>query len=445
MKSTFRFTYLLGISLFLYLTITACSPLHRSWVRKTHNYHWLENRQGINYFTGFALFDPERKRLIYHYNGEKYFTPASNTKLFTLYTAMHILGDSIPACKYRIVGDTLLIQGLGDPTFLHPDFDNQRIMEFLTHNGTPIGYCAMQVDDNPYGPGWAWDDYNTGYQRSRSELPVYGNVIHFEIDTITYTWRTNPVLRQSFLQDFSTDSTVVLKEIKREIDKNYFYLPPWNKQLFSEDDIPFIPQSRFVWDLLSDTLHKEVYKGNYLQESVWNVFYSHPVDTVYRKMMQESDNFIAEQLLWMSAAQKFDTLGSTKIIPYVLDSLLAKIPQRPRWVDGSGLSRYNLMTPLSLIYILNELYEEIELERLLSIFPAGGKSGTIENWYAGDTKPYVFAKTGTLSNNHNLSGYLRTSSGKLLVFSIMHNHYTIPVSEVKKEMEQMLRKLYNKF
>ncbi|WP_282631138.1 D-alanyl-D-alanine carboxypeptidase [Empedobacter sedimenti] len=68
-------------------------------------------------FTGFYLYDPILKEEIYNYNGNKFFTPASNTKIFTLYTAMKMLGDSIPAFKYQLIGDELHIEGTGDVIF----------------------------------------------------------------------------------------------------------------------------------------------------------------------------------------------------------------------------------------------------------------------------------------------------------------------------------------
>ena len=55
-----------------------------------------------DHFTGFALYDMDQKQMIYQLNADKYFTPASNTKLFTFYTCLKMLGDSIPALRYSV-------------------------------------------------------------------------------------------------------------------------------------------------------------------------------------------------------------------------------------------------------------------------------------------------------------------------------------------------------
>jgi D-alanyl-D-alanine carboxypeptidase/D-alanyl-D-alanine-endopeptidase (penicillin-binding protein 4) len=163
--------------------------------------------------------------------------------------------------------------------------------------------------------------------------------------------------------------------------------------------------------------------------------YGIDTDSLYVRLMHESDNFIAEQLLIMASGILTDTLNSENARNHILKNQLKDLPQHPRWVDGSGLSRYNLFTPQSMVYVLNLLYKEVPEERLLSIFPAGGVSGTVESWYGGIEEPYIFAKSGSLSNNYCLSGYLRTKKGKLLIFSFMNNHFRHSPSEVKERMQ----------
>ena len=69
-------------------------------------------------------------------------------------------------------------------------------------------------------------------------------------------------------------------------------------------------------------------------------------------MMHESDNFFAEQTLLMVGNEKIGIMDDNKTIDTLLKSDFLGIPQKPKWVDGSGLSRYNLMTPQDFVWIL---------------------------------------------------------------------------------------------
>ncbi|RMD68818.1 MAG: D-alanyl-D-alanine carboxypeptidase, partial [Bacteroidetes bacterium] len=134
-----------------------------------------------------------------------------------------------------------------------------------------------------------------------------------------------------------------------------------------------------------------------------------------------------------------------RAIAWALDSLLADLPDRPLWVDGSGLSRYNLVTPRTMVMLLDKIRREVPAQRLFGLLPAGGRSGTIAEWYAGPDGPYVFAKTGTLRNRHCLSGYLRTARGRWLIFSFMHNNFPGSNRAWKEEMERTLEYIYQNY
>ena len=140
------------------------------------------------------------------------------------------------------------------------------------------------------------------------------------------------------------------------------------------------------------------------------------------------------------AVEKYNV---TKAIHYVLDSCLADLPQRPRWVDGSGLSRYNLFSPQSIVFLLHKMYSEIPTQKLMSYFPQGGLDGTLRDDFSG--QEYIRAKSGTLSNNYSLSGYLTTKKGDLLIFSYMNNHYLDTSKDRKAEMTIFFEKLYENY
>ena len=76
-------------------------------------------------------------------------------------------------------------------------------------------------------------------------------------------------------------------------------------------------------------------------------------DSLYKEMLVESDNFIAEQLLLQVGNAVDSTYNVKKAIDFAMENYLSDIPQKPKWVDGSGLSRYNLFTPESIVFLLN--------------------------------------------------------------------------------------------
>src|SRR4029079_2517203 len=80
---------------------------------------------------GISIYDPSANKYLYNYQGDKYFVPASNTKLPTCYAAMKYLGDSLPGLRYLIFNGDLYAQGTGDPTFLQPEFRRQPVFDFL--------------------------------------------------------------------------------------------------------------------------------------------------------------------------------------------------------------------------------------------------------------------------------------------------------------------------
>jgi serine-type D-Ala-D-Ala carboxypeptidase/endopeptidase (penicillin-binding protein 4) len=131
------------------------------------------------------------------------------------------------------------------------------------------------------------------------------------------------------------------------------------------------------------------------------------------------------------------------MIETILSTDLKDIPQKPKWVDGSGLSRYNLFTPQSFIYILNKMKDEFGMDRLKSILPTGGE-GTLAAYYKKNAG-FIFAKTGTLSNHCALSGFITTKKNKLLIFSVLANHYQTNATPVRKAVEKFLEDIREKY
>jgi D-alanyl-D-alanine carboxypeptidase/D-alanyl-D-alanine-endopeptidase (penicillin-binding protein 4) len=421
-------------------------------------------------YTGFTLLDPATGNTLADYNGNRYFTPASNTKILTLATCLEVLGDSVPAIQYLRLEDAIVFRGTGDPTFLHPDFEAWQAARHLIYRPVmPLLYVHRRFETERFGKGWAWDDYNEEYQVEKSAMPIYGNCIQVTGQP-NGRFHVEPTFFYNFVR--RSGQTENIHGIKRTEASNFWVIdsladqqvqvlpfrtsshcPPPVESFYDKSEGFAGYPSTLLSQLLSDTLKRPVPELCFdafpeLESATypWHTLYSSPIDTVLRRMMHQSDNFIAEQMLLVCSGVKYNLLESDTMIHWMLDSVLANLPQRPKWVDGSGLSRYNLMTPQSLAQVLQKLWSEHPHERILSLFPAGGVAGTLSSWYPGKAgKPYVFAKTGGMGGIHCLSGYISCKSGKTLIFSFMHNNFVGSNRAWKLEMQRILEEIHDSF
>ena len=344
-----------------------------------------------------------------------YMTPASNVKILTVLGSINY-GDSIPIINYKVYNDTLKISPTGYPLLSHPKYIDKDLAKFLK-KFKHIVYHIPKIDLDKYGPGWAWDDYNNYFQAERSEMPIYGNVIQavkksngdIEITPDTY----------KIVFDFEQK-----KQIDRSETENNFSLNP---SLFKSGDTiysPFITSRKNTISLLENALGKKVeFKKEELED--YNVYNSSQVDDIYSAILKDSDNLISESIAANISFRLNDTISVDKGV-----ELIKSLSKQIELFDGSGLSRYNLVTPKSIISSLHDIYNLIGFDRIKKIFP--------KNYIIQDKEDFVWGKTGTLKNNHNYSGYIITDKNRIYIFSIMINHFTNDLSKIKDAIVDFL-------
>lgn len=434
----------------LFFIISILSFFSCSGTRYLNNSNTFEKKlnkipEFSNNFTGFAVYDPATGKYLIEHNADRYFTPASNTKLFTYFSGLSVLGDSLPGLRYKFAGkDSLIIWGTGDPTFLHHFINSSKVADFLKSQKKRKIYWSRSNDQTSfYGSGWSWDDYNEYYSAENTALPVYGNVNLLSVDSAG-RFSIYPPFAQKFLEK---DTSIATKKhyFHREFRSNIIHYNINEGGGSDSVEIPMLMSDSLVVKLIADSLKINIGLTDYNDLSQSKIIYSYPTDSLYKKMLQPSDNFLAEQIILMVSNQLFDTLNTTRTIDYVQDSLLGFITNKARWVDGSGLSRYNLFTPRSYVEMFIYLQNNIERNRLFNVLATGGKYGTMKRRFTEFEKPIFYGKTGTLSNNHNLSGYLITKSGKTLIFSFMMNHYRHTTREMQKAMDKIIVDLYKRY
>jgi len=394
-------------------------------------------------FTGLVVYDPEKHENLIEYNDNHYFTPASNTKLMTFYTGLQVFKDSIPGIEYCLSGDTLYFGGTGDPTFLNRSFPNQPVFDRLKTSPHHLAYFHNIFEDKKFGPGWSWDDYPYYYSPEKAVFPIYGNVVHIKSSTVLGNHKISPAFFMDSIT-FSRDSLLDGIESSRLENDNIFSItyPEHTQEI--DEEIPFRYSEKLLIRLLEDTLKRNIAFIKNKPHCKTRIMYSQPIDTVFRQMLLVSDNLIAEQILLMGSYTLFDTLNSTKMIGHIRQNHLPELDTGSRWVDGSGLSRYNQFTPSDMVMVLSKLYRELPTKKLFSLMPHGTDISIFEN-LSDEDNPSLIAKTGSMSYVYNLSGFLLTHSGKVLIFSFMNNNFTVSNKMIKKEMIKILKAYRDKY
>ena len=384
---------------------------------------WVSKNENLNgSVVSIAIKELKKNKKTYGININTYMTPASNVKILTVLGSIHF-GDSIPILKYKVSrsNDTLRISPTGYPLTAHPKYIDKDLEKFIKPYSY-ILYHKPKIELSKYGPAWAWDDFNYYFQAERSEMPIYGNVIQVvkksneEIETIPDNFKINIDFKQK-------------EKIYRGETHNNFFINPSLMKIGDTIYSPFIVSRKNTISLFKNFLNTSV-KFDEQELSDYNTLNSSQVDEIYSAILKDSDNLISESLAANISLRLNDTISVDKGIQLIQNRFNDNISNQIQLFDGSGLSRYNLITPNALISSLENIYQLIGLERIKNIFP--------KNYILKEREDFVWGKTGTLRNNHNYSGYIITDKGRIYVFSIMINHFTNDLAKIKEAIADFL-------
>ena len=406
-------------------------------------------------------------RVIYERSSEHMFMPASNEKIPTAAAALTKLGpdfrfETIIGYSGQIIDSTLdgnlIIIGDGDPTLSDRIYekptavfeqwaDSLLSMGIKSITGDIIG-DDNKFDDEHLGYGWPLDGLDYWYSAEIGALQLNENYVDLEIvppantydtlkiipdvisnyyrlinevevvDTgsnnlqITRAYGNNEILLKGIIvrntEPFERSPTItnptkfyvtVLKEVIENKGINVLGSP------LDCDEIPNYPDSIKITDSLI-------------------VHHSIQLHEILKVLMKKSQNLYAETMVRILGFNETG-LGSfnegKKVVEYVLEEFGIE-PGTYAYMDGSGLSRYNFISPKQIISILKGMKESSKWEVWYDLFPIAGLDGTLK-WRMKDTKAEnnVRAKTGTISNVRGLSGYLKTAEGEDIVFSFLVN------------------------
>ena len=396
---------------------------------------------------------PGTGEVLYEANSEMFIRPASNMKILTSMTALHVLG---PRYLFKTslsweslfddetVNGNVYLKGYGNPDLRTADLDT--LAAQLAAIGVKRIAGNVVVDDSffdslQWGPGWMWDDEPAPYQAYVSALSVNKNCINVTVayDSATggVTVTTDPTTSYVTVRNFATvatDSVTARLRINRPATE-----PPNTivvaGQILAGDE-PREDQLTVLWpELYAGTLMMEalgrqgisvdgvVERGRLpreVSEKAWHVW---GIDSVIVNLNKVSDNLSAEMALKTISATLNSPPGSVASGRWGVNEYFASLgidSARHRMADGSGLSHYSLLRVGLIVDLLRAVYDDPEIFPLFyQSLPVAGVDGTLEERMRGTrAQGNVRAKTGTISGVSSLSGYATTRDGEMLVFGM---------------------------
>ena len=433
----FKFENLLKLLFIAVATIMILSACSVRQAQKT-----LLNSEGVKgAHVGIAIYNDSKEQWLSKYQSDHYFTPASNVKILATYLGLQFLGDSLPGWKMAENADTLFLMPLGDPSFMHPEFKYQPVVDIIKNTNKQVVIVGNNQDQfEIFGSGWSWADYAEDYQPERSRMPIYGNVVHFyqsnkKLEAIKpfYFFKDIVDLGKAEEKNWSRSRTGNRFFTTNENNKSKYFQVP-----FSQEDMPMVK----ALELLNDTLGKKIsfQKQSTLPATSYKTIKTVPTDSLLKIMMLRSDNFYADQIVLMASEQLFGKMDDAALLDSTKKLFFADLPQKMRWADGSGLSRYNLNTPENYIAVLQQMHTKFGEARVKNIFEKGGE-GTISAYYK-NFPGTMYAKTGTLGGQVALSGFIYTPKQQKLYFSVLvANHMSPSSTQVRRAVETYLTKV----
>jgi D-alanyl-D-alanine carboxypeptidase/D-alanyl-D-alanine-endopeptidase (penicillin-binding protein 4) len=170
------------------------------------------------------------------------------------------------------------------------------------------------------------------------------------------------------------------------------------------------------------------------------VYVSPPLRAILPVLMKPSQNQVAE-LVFRTIGLERGGLGTADSAEAVIRRQLITWGAEPDGFaiyDGSGLSRRDMLTPETIVRVLDRMQRDTAFAVFYNSMPVAGVDGTLKSRMKGaPTEGNVRAKTGTLGSVTSLSGYVTSADGERLIFSILSNNWTTTTKAVRDVIDQI--------
>lgn len=431
---------------------------------------------------GFCLADTDSGKIIHELSSRKTLVPASILKAITTGTALSILGPGYRfntliqhdgGTEGKVLKGNIYIRGGGDPTLGSEVFGSTRIENVIAKwvevirdlgidsiQGSIIGDADLfEYDLIP--AGWAWEDMQSDYCAPVSALSFRENTYDLELTCSGND--VNCIVRPE-VPGLKLHNQM---KVNKGVDKSYAYVmgAPYmdERVLLGEANGSFqerssVPDPAFfcaytlyralqkneiaVTDSCTTTRRlKQSGKYEKKERKTIHTTSSPALADIVAHTNAVSQNFYAETLLKAISAYKTGYGSTTGGVAAVINFWKEKgIDLRGFYmVDGSGVSRFNAITPRQLTDMLVHYSKDENIfSSFFSSLPVAGY-GSTENICANTAaQDHVHYKSGYMTRVRCFAGYVKLKSGRMLAFTIMANNYMYGVQEMRNKLEHLM-------
>ncbi|CAM3076560.1 D-alanyl-D-alanine carboxypeptidase/D-alanyl-D -alanine-endopeptidase [Legionella steigerwaltii] len=418
----------------------------------------LINRVNPNVNLGIVVLDLTSGKTLYRRNAERLYIPASNMKLFSEAAALMVLGPdyrfknqlSMSAGKIQqgVLQGNVYVRLSGDPSFsrdnLNTLLSSLKEWNINTIQGNVyIDSSLANVD--PYPPGWLTTDLSYSYGAPNAPVMVDSNRLTVTVNPGAQAG--DPAIVEvddgggaiALNNQATTKANAKGCGVGFSLDQENHLtvrgcvgVGQWAVQQRLAIKNPLMYAQGMIKSQLAKAniqLNGQVQLGKTPAGSLLIATqHSKQVSQLMADTLKPSDNLYADSL-YLHAAEKLNNgipvnwRNAQPLIKNFLQSQTGIDFSNAIFTDGSGLSRYSLVTPEQTISLLKFLYQRFPLSyEYIAALPISGRDGTLQKRFQIPTQQgFVRAKTGTMTGINSLSGYLYTANGHTLAFAMYVN------------------------
>jgi D-alanyl-D-alanine carboxypeptidase/D-alanyl-D-alanine-endopeptidase (penicillin-binding protein 4) len=424
---------------------------------------------------------------IYSLNERRMMVPASNQKLLTVAAAARKLGWDFRYTTRVLATGTLqpngtldgnlVVVGSGDPTVNPRHPERWRALDDwaaqIAARGVLVIGGHLIGDDNAFaepgwGSGWSWDDLVADYGSPIGALQYHENEVELLIGPGMEPGKPAVIasapLGHGLLVDNQVTTTAADQATRISIDRTPGTIilvvrgqvaagAKAVRRVVAVDN----PTRLFVNAFREALGRKGIFVGGSALDidelrqppdmtgaQTWITDRSAPLYEIVDPLQKWSRNGYAETLLWTLSPPGAPASEAAGLA--VLEETLASLgvdKSLYRAFDGSGLSRYDMVSPEALVRLLTTVWNDATLVGpYRAALPVAGIAGSLADQMKGTPADgRVWAKTGSMFNIRSLSGYVLTADNEPLAFSFLANNYTVPSAQIEALYDQALERI----